>query len=134
MFPVSLAIWATIAGQADGALEALVSYDIVVIHAEATDEAAHSGLADERIQTIQRVDNEIVTRLRSWDKEALPAVMLPSRATAIEAQTPVGDPVPFVLWRSGFKASGAKRFAGTAARDTGVIVEEGHSIIRRLIE
>ena len=120
--------------QANGALEALVRYDIVVIHIEATDEAAHAGLIEDKADAIQKVDKEIVSRLRSWDKDALRVLILPDHATPIETQTHVGDPVPFVLWGPGFRANGAGRFTEAAARDTGVFVEEGYNIMRRLIE
>jgi 2,3-bisphosphoglycerate-independent phosphoglycerate mutase len=120
--------------QANGALEALVRYDIVVIHVEATDEAAHAGLIKDKVEAIQKVDKEIVSRLRSWDKDGLRVLILPDHATPIETQTHVGDPVPFVLWGPGFNASGARRFTEPAAIGTGVFVEEGYDIMRRLIQ
>jgi 2,3-bisphosphoglycerate-independent phosphoglycerate mutase len=120
--------------QAKGALEALARYDIVVIHVEATDEAAHAGLIRDKIEAIQKVDKEIVSRLRSWGKDALRLLILPDHATPIETRTHVGDPVPFVLWGPGFNASGAKRFTEAESKDTGVFVEEGYNIMRRLIE
>ena len=120
--------------QANGALDALVRYDIVVVHVEATDEAAHSGLIKDKIEAIQKVDEEIVSRFRSWDKDALRVLILPDHATPIETQTHVADPVPFILWGPGFRAGGAKRFTEAAAKDTGVFVEEGYNIMSRLIE
>jgi len=120
--------------QANGALEALVRYDIVIVHVEATDEAAHAGLIKDKIEAIQEVDKEVVSRLRSWDKDALRMLILPDHATPIETQTHVADPVPFILWGPGFKTSGAKRFTEAAAKDTGVFVEEGYNIMSRLIE
>ena len=120
--------------QATGTLEALEKYDMVVIHVEATDEAAHAGLVKDKIEAIQKVDREIVSGLRSWDKDALRVLILPDHATPIETQTHVADPVPSVLWGPGFKASGAKRFTEADAKDTGVFVEEGYNIMRRLIE
>ncbi len=120
--------------QANGALEALGRYDVAVVHVEATDEAAHAGLIKDKVEAIQKVDKEIVSRLRSWNKDGLRVLILPDHATPVETQTHIGDPVPFVLWGSGFRANGARRFTEAAARDTGVFVEEGYSIMRRLIE
>jgi 2,3-bisphosphoglycerate-independent phosphoglycerate mutase len=119
--------------QADGALQALVRYDMVVVHIEATDEAAHAGLVEDKIEAIERVDKEIVGPLCSWDKDSLRVLILPDHATPIRTQTHVADPVPFVLWGQGFTASGAKRFTEAEATGTGVLVEEGYSIMRRLI-
>ena len=120
--------------QAIGTLEALEKYDMVVTHVEATDEAAHAGQIGDKIEAIQQVDREIVSRLRSWNKDALRVLILPDHATPIETQTHVADPVPFTLWGPGFKASGAKRFTEAEARGTGVFVEEGYNIMHGLVE
>jgi 2,3-bisphosphoglycerate-independent phosphoglycerate mutase len=120
--------------QATGALEALEEYDMVVIHVEATDEAAHAGLAKDKIEAIQRVDKEIVSRIRSWDRDTLRVLVAPDHSTPIEIQTHVADSVPFMLWGSGFVASGAKRFTETEAKGTGFFVEEGYNIMGRLLE
>jgi 2,3-bisphosphoglycerate-independent phosphoglycerate mutase len=120
--------------QANGALEGLARYDIVVVHVEATDEAAHAGLIKDKIEAIQNVDRHIVSQLRSWDEDALRVLILPDHATPIKTQTHVADPVPFILWGPGFKASGAKRFTEAEAKDTGVFVEEGYNIMGRLME
>jgi 2,3-bisphosphoglycerate-independent phosphoglycerate mutase len=122
--------------QAVGALKALGESDMVVIHVEATDEAAHAGLAEDKIEAIQKVDEEIVGRLRSWGKDALRVLILPDHATPIEVQTHVADPVPFMLWGPGFTPAGrggAKRFTETEARDTGFFVEAGYTIMSRLV-
>jgi len=122
------------AAQAGGALEALGKYDMAVIHVEATDEAAHAGLAKEKIEAIQRVDQEIVGRLRSWHKDSLRVLILPDHSTPVEIQTHVADPVPFLLWGIGFTANGAKRFTEAEAKGTGILIDEGHSIMGKLIE
>jgi 2,3-bisphosphoglycerate-independent phosphoglycerate mutase len=120
--------------QANGALEALLTYDMVVIHVESTDEAAHAGLAEDKIEAIQRVDKEIVARLRSYNRDALRVLVLPDHATPIEIQTHVADPVPFILWGPGFTASGAKRFTEVEAKATGVFIKEGYNIMSKLIK
>jgi 2,3-bisphosphoglycerate-independent phosphoglycerate mutase len=121
------------AAQANGAIEALVRYDMVVIHVEATDEAAHAGLVKDKIEAIRMVDKEIVSRLRYWDKDALRVLILPDHATPIEVQTHVADPVPFILWGPGFTASGAKRFTEAEAKGTGAFIKEGYNIMGKLI-
>jgi 2,3-bisphosphoglycerate-independent phosphoglycerate mutase len=120
--------------QANGAIEALVRHDMVIIHVEATDEAAHAGLAKDKIEAIQRVDKEIVSRLHSWDKDALRVLILPDHSTPVEIQTHVADPVPFILWGPGFTASGAKRFTEAEAKGTGVFIKEGYNIMSKLTE
>jgi 2,3-bisphosphoglycerate-independent phosphoglycerate mutase len=120
--------------QAIATVEALDEYDMVVAHIEATDEASHAGLVNDKTEAIQQVDEQIVSRLRSWDEEALRVLILPDHATPIETRSHVADAVPFVLWGPGFKASGARRFTEPEAKNTGVFVEEGYNIMRRLLE
>jgi 2,3-bisphosphoglycerate-independent phosphoglycerate mutase len=123
--------------QATGALKALEKYDMVVIHVEATDEAAHAGLVKDKIEAIEKTDKEIVAGLRSWNKDALRLLILPDHATPIEIQTHVADPVPFVLWGPGFTPTGrggAKRFTEAEAKGAGVFIKEGYNIMRKLIE
>jgi 2,3-bisphosphoglycerate-independent phosphoglycerate mutase len=120
--------------QAIGALKALEKYDMVVVHVEATDEAAHAGLVKEKIEAIEDVDREIVSRLRSWDKDALRVLILPDHSTPIQVQTHVADPVPFILWGPGFTAIGANRFTEAEAKNTGIFIKKGYNIMSKLVK
>ena len=120
------------AAQVAGALEALKKHDLVVIHIEAPDEAAHAGSIDDKIEAIQRVDKEVVRRLRSWQGDALRVLIMPDHPTPIEVRTHTADPVPFLLWGAGFTANGAKRFSEAEAKSTGVFIEEGYNIMMAL--
>ncbi len=119
--------------QAVGALTALKEYDLVVIHIEATDEAAHAGSIDDKIEAIQRVDSEVVSQLRSWRRDNLRTLILPDHPTPIKTQTHSSEPVPFMLWGPGFTANGAKRFTEAEAKSTGLFIDEGYKIMGRLI-
>ena len=119
--------------QAVGALTALKEYDLVVIHIEATDEAAHAGSIDDKIEAIQRVDREVLSRIRSWRPDNLRTLIMPDHPTPIKTQTHSGEPVPFMLWGPGFTPNGAKRFTEAEAKSTGFFIEEGYKIMSRLI-
>jgi 2,3-bisphosphoglycerate-independent phosphoglycerate mutase len=119
------------AAQAAGALEALKTHDLVVIHVEAPDEAAHGGLVDDKIEAIQRVDSDIVSRFRGSD--ALRMLILPDHPTPIAVRTHTADPVPFLRWGAGVKANGAKRFTEAEAKKTGFFIENGYNIINILL-
>jgi len=121
------------AAQANGALAALREHDLVVVHIEAPDEAAHTGAVDDKIEAIRRVDNEVVGRLRSWQADSLRVLILPDHPTPIKLQTHTADPVPFILWGAGFTASGAQGFTEAEAESTGLFIEEGYNIMGRLI-
>ncbi len=120
--------------QATGALKALENYDLVAIHIEAPDEAAHAGSIDDKIEAIQRVDEEVVSRIRSWNLDALRVLVLPDHPTPIKIQTHTDEPVPFVLWGPGFKSNGAKRFTEAEAKKTGIFIDDGYNIMNRLVQ
>jgi len=121
------------AAQALGALKALEEHDLVAIHIEAPDEAAHDRAIDAKVKAIQRIDREVVGRLRSREGDALRLLVLPDHPTPIEVQTHTDDPVPFLLWGGGFTANGGKRFTEAEAKKTGLFIEEGYKIMRKLV-
>jgi len=121
------------AAQAEGALAALEEHELVVIHIEAPDEAAHEGAIDDKVEAIQRVDSEVISRIRSWRGGDLRVLVMPDHPTPIEVRTHTPDPVPFMLWGAGFSANGAKRFTETEAKSTGVFIKDGYNIMGRLI-
>lgn len=114
------------------ALKALRKYDLVVVHVEAPDEAAHDGSIENKVEAIQRIDKEMVTKLRAWRRDKLRLLIMPDHATPIEVRTHTDDLVPFLLWGDGFKATGAARLTETEAKNSGVSVEEGHAIMSKL--
>ena len=122
------------AAQAVGALEALRNHDLAVIHVEAPDEAAHAGSITDKIEAIQKADEEIVSRICSWGKDALRVLIMPDHSTPIEVQTHVEDPVPFLLWGPGLETNGANRFTEIEAKETGIFLEEGYNIMSRLVK
>ena len=118
------------AAQAEGALRALENHDLVVIHVEAPDEAAHSGSAKAKIEAIERIDGEIVGRLISWNKDCLQMLIMPDHPTPVAIQTHVSEAVPFLMWGPDFEPSGAKRLTEEEAKKSGIVME-GYTIMRR---
>jgi len=121
------------AAQAVGALNALGEHDLVVIHIEAPDEAAHAGSIDDKIEAIQRADAEVLSQLRNWRPGTLRLLVMPDHPTPIKTRTHSPDPVPFLLWGAGFTTNGAKRFTESEAKSTGLFIDKGYNIISRLI-
>ena len=119
------------AAQAEGALEALEEHDLAVIHIEAPDEAAHAGAIDDKIEAIHRIDGEVVGRLRA--RGDLRLLIMPDHPTPIKTRTHSPEPVPFLLWGEGFKPNGAKSFSEVEAGGTGLFIEDGYNIMKRLV-
>jgi 2,3-bisphosphoglycerate-independent phosphoglycerate mutase len=120
--------------QAEGGLEALKDYDIVIIHIEAPDEAGHAGLVKEKIEAIEKIDSEVVSRIRSWRQDKLRVLVMSDHPTPVKVRTHTSDPVPFLLWGDGFKANGVKRFTETAAKKSGLLIDQGYKIMNTLIK
>lgn len=121
------------AAQATGALNALDDHDLVVIHIEAPDKAAHAGSIDDKVEAIQRIDREVIGRFRSWQGDDLRLLVLPDHPTPIEVRTHTADPVPFLLWGQGFSPNGAKRFTEAEAEKAGFSLDQGYKIMGMLV-
>jgi 2,3-bisphosphoglycerate-independent phosphoglycerate mutase len=120
------------AGQAAGALDALKKHDLVVVHIEAPDEAGHGGLAEDKVDAIEKIDKEVVGRLLNYSGD-LRILIMPDHPTPVTARTHTAEPVPFLLWGKDVEANGAARFTEKEAGKTGVFIEEGYKIMGRLI-
>jgi 2,3-bisphosphoglycerate-independent phosphoglycerate mutase len=120
--------------QVEGALAALRRYDLAIVHIEAPDEAAHGGSIDEKVAAIEKIDRDVVSRLRAWKDEARRVLVMPDHPTPIERRTHTADPVPFLVWGEGVKSNGASRFTEAEAARTGVFIEEGYRIMERFLE
>ncbi len=120
------------AAQAEGALAALQKHDLVIVHIEAADEAGHGGLLDEKIDAIEKIDKEVVGRIRRY-RGGLRALIMPDHPTPVTVRTHIPDPVPFLIWGQGVRATNAVRFTEPEAKRTGVLVEEGYKIMSKLV-
>jgi 2,3-bisphosphoglycerate-independent phosphoglycerate mutase len=122
------------AAQAEGALEALRSHDVVFVHIEAPDEAGHAGSIEDKVEAIERVDKEVLGRLLSTGPDSIRMLAMPDHPTPIEIRTHTPDPVPFVLWGPGFGPSGVRAFSEAEAAGSGVFVQDGYTLIGKLTE
>ena len=119
--------------QMEEALNALDIYDMVVVHVEAPDEAAHAGSAEEKVKSIEMIDRDMVGRLRAFNKDKLRVLIMPDHPTPLKIRTHAAEPVPFLIWGSGVRTSGARRFTETEATATKLLVAEAHNIMSMVV-
>ena len=119
--------------QVEGALRALDDHDLVVIHVEAPDEAAHSGSVTDKVAAIERVDSDMVARLCAYAGDKLRLLIMPDHPTPVETRRHIGESVPFLLWGPGLAANGAAAFSEAEAGKTGLFLEKGYNIMGRLL-
>jgi 2,3-bisphosphoglycerate-independent phosphoglycerate mutase len=141
------------AGQAEGALAALEAdeADVVVIHVEAPDEMGHAGDIEAKLDAIEAIDRDIVSRLLGYGSqhggaggggegaagegggadadegvgagEGVRILAMPDHYTPIATKTHEGIPVPFLLWGSGIEPNGAENYSEEAAAATGLTLD-----------
>jgi 2,3-bisphosphoglycerate-independent phosphoglycerate mutase len=120
------------AAQAEGAIKALGDSDLVVVHIEAPDEAAHAGAINDKVKAIEMIDKEVVGRLRSYRGD-LRILAMPDHPTPIAIRTHSPEPVPFLLWGKGFEPNGARVFSEAAAKETGLFMPDGYKIMGKFV-
>lgn len=134
-------------GKVYAVLRALRTVDFAFLHVEAPDEASHRGRLQEKIDAIERLDEEVVGVLRrGLAKLRMPyrLLVLPDHLTPLRLRTHVSTPVPFLLYpetpalrsaRAGGGASGpASRFSEGEAERSGIYLEDGSKILNVLLE
>lgn len=126
-------------GKAQAALDALRHLDLVYVHVEAPDEAAHSGLLSDKIEAIERFDAEVVgTILAGLDTVgACRLMVLPDHPTPVKRMTHTKDCVPFILYGTQGEYSPRGQVTGYSeanARSTGVLVTPGFRMLRHLVD
>ena len=122
-------------GKGAHAIESLERGDFVLVHVEAPDEAGHNGDLDQKIKAIESFDRHVVGPLLSrLDREPRSRLLvLPDHPTPIRVRTHTGDPVPFAWCGHGIAASGAGGFSEREAAAGRLRIEEGHTLMGRLI-
>lgn len=127
------------AGKGKAALETLLEgQDFVYIHVEAPDECGHRGELENKVKSIELIDEHIVGPLmRGLDKagEEYAILVMPDHPTPLSIKTHVSDPVPYLIYRSNdVKESGISSYTEEAGRSTGNYVDPGYQLIKRLTD
>jgi len=122
------------AAQAEGCLDALGDHDLVVIHVESPDEAGHAGDVEAKIDAIEAIDREVVSRVMDIaSRVPMRVLAMPDHPTPIELKTHVGESVPFVLWGESVERRGAVGYHEAVAAESGILVDPGYGILELLL-
>jgi 2,3-bisphosphoglycerate-independent phosphoglycerate mutase len=122
--------------KAIAAIAALDAHDLVWVHVEAPDEAAHMGSVAEKVRAIECVDAEVLAPLLAL--EPAPAVLvLPDHPTPLRTRTHDASPVPFVFAPGGGRTLGdahsAPVFGEAEAARTGLVASDGPALMRMFL-
>ncbi len=125
------------AGKGQSAIDELKNgADLVYIHVEAPDESGHQGRADEKVRSIELIDEKILSPLYSYLKETgedFGILVLPDHPTPICKRTHSREAVPFIMYFSDDEVSGVEKFNEDNAAATGVMIEHGQDLMNKFI-
>ena len=101
-------------GKGEAAIEAFRrGKDLAYIHVEAPDECAHQGNRAGKIESLERIDTDIVAPIHAWLEEnrekhgeEYRILIVPDHRTPVVIRTHTDEPVPYVLYDSAAAAEG----------------------------
>ena len=123
-------------GKAECAIEELKTKDFVYIHIEAPDECGHRNEPENKVKSIEMIDEKVISRLipalDEYDDYKI--MVLPDHPTPIVTMTHAGDAVPFMIYqKSKEKDNGIEAFTENTAKDTGNYIDIGYSLMNKFI-
>lgn len=109
--------------------------DLVYIHMEAPDECGHRGEVENKVRSIEIIDQKVVGPMVEYLKSTPHRILImPDHPTPLSVRTHVSDPVPYVLYNSEKVVEGVLSVNEKTATETGNFVEFGPGIMDRLIK
>jgi len=125
-------------GKVQAALDALNGeYDFVYIHVEAPDEMGHQGSVEKKVKAIEYLDQRVIAPLTKALDEAnieYRLLVMPDHPTPIRIRTHTPDSVPYLLYDSTDLKEESYNYNEKEAKATGILVEQGYTLIDRLFE
>lgn len=113
------------------AVEALKNHDLVLVHVEAPDEAAHMGSIEEKIKAIENIDALIVgplhDALKNYGDYRL--LFLCDHYTVIQKRTHSTEPVPFAMCGTGLGPPSGLDITESNAKKTRLFLKKGHELM-----
>jgi 2,3-bisphosphoglycerate-independent phosphoglycerate mutase len=119
------------AGKGAAAVAALDTYDLVIVHIEAPDEAGHLGDADAKVQAIERIDEFVVgpilEKLRTFDEWRI--LVAPDHPTPVGKRIHTDAPPPFCMAGHRVHAVLKRPFCESAAASSDLTIDLGHELM-----
>ncbi len=119
------------AGKGVHAARALEDYDLIIVHVEAPDEAAHQGSAAEKIAALERTDEHVVgplldalQRRREWR-----ILVAPDHVTSTRTTQHGAAPPPFAYAGHDVTPVERRPFSEADALAGGRLVAPGHALL-----
>ena len=114
------------------AKKALDDYDLVFVHVEAPDEAAHEGSAEEKVRAIERIDEEIILPIYEHCAENFELwrmLVIPDHETLIRTKTHAHGLVPWLIAGYGVPSDTSFNFSEATAKESDHQFPAGHQLM-----
>lgn len=117
------------------AVAALDRYDVVAVHVEAPDEAAHQGMAEEKTRALERIDEAIVgPLLRKLETLGDHRILIaPDHATLVRTKGHDATPPPFCYAGTGVGRASGRAFSEREAAAAGPLLNPGHGLLEQFL-
>lgn len=124
-------------GKAQAAIDAFEDgMDFVYIHVEAPDECGHRGELENKIRSIELIDEKIVKKVYDYleaSGDSYKIMVLPDHPTPISLRTHSSEPVPFMIYSSAAPLVGVESFDEESAESTGLYIEHGYNLLNYML-
>ena len=110
--------------------------DLVYVHVEAPDECGHRAEIENKVRSIELIDEHILTPVYEYLKncgEDFKILILPDHPTPVEIRTHTSDPVPFMMYSSKKAEKGIPSFTENNAK-TDFYLDKGEFLFDYFIE
>ncbi len=123
------------AGKVEAAKKAFRENDLVYLHFEAPDECGHRGEAENKVRAIEIIDKVVVGPMKEFLEglDDFRILIMPDHPTPLNTKTHSSAPVPYLIYDSNKKLVGADKFTEKTAENSGIFVEHGPDIMKKLI-
>ena len=123
-------------GKSEAAIKWLIDEDkdFVYIHLEGPDECGHRGELDNKIKSIEWIDERVIGPVTKALEEAgktYRMMILPDHPTPIKLRTHTGEGVPYMIYDSIHEESGdnQRRYTETYAKNTQRTIRNGYQLM-----
>lgn len=118
-------------GKATAAIDALKNHNFLYLHVEAPDECGHRGETENKVRSIELIDEKILAPLLATLEryDDYKVMILPDHPTPLSLKTHTRDAVPFLIYQKSRQTESPFSFDEEGAKKSGVFVEHGPDIM-----
>ena len=111
--------------------------DLVYLHFEAPDECGHRGESENKVRAIELIDSRALKPMLDYLDSCgddYRILIMPDHPTPLETKTHSSEPVPYMIYDSRKAVGTADTFTENTAKASGIFVENGPDIMKKLLE